>query len=263
MAEISASVGQGGENRSQDVRVVQELLCAHHVPCGRVDGRCGARTISAIMTYQRAFLRNPDGRVDPGGRTMAQLSRIAKPNMVAAGSLTRLMPRPDRKTINCGVSPVTNRIMKERFGEPRSDYSTDCRPVTHPELRKKMSTVNVGPFTVTGMTRAVQSLQEVLGAMQREQREVYTVLGTAGMLCCRFVRGSTKSISNHSWGTAIDLKVDRVLDARGDDKVQYGLTLIAPIFNRFGWYWGAGFTTEDAMHFEAGQALVDSWAGRS
>ena len=81
-------------------------------------------------------------------------------------------------------------------------------------------------------------------------------LGTAGMLCCRLVRGSATAISNHSWGTAIDLTLDGVLDVYGDDKVQYGLTLIAPIFNRHGWYWGAAFRTEDGMHFEGSKALV-------
>jgi hypothetical protein len=95
--------------------------------------------------------------------------------------------------------------------------------------------------------------------MQREQPDVYAVLGTAGMLCCRYQRGSTSAISNHSWGTAIDLTIAKVLDARGDNKVQYGLTLIAPIFNRHGWYWGAMFPTEDAMHFEASKGLVEKW----
>jgi D-alanyl-D-alanine dipeptidase len=50
------------------------------------------------------------------------------------------------------------------------------------------------------------------------------------MLCARFVRGSTTTISNHSWGTAIDLTLDGVLDRRGDGRVQVGLTRIAPIF---------------------------------
>jgi hypothetical protein len=74
------------------------------------------------------------------------------------------------------------------------------------------------------------------------------------------VRGSTSSISNHSWGTAIDLTVNKLLDQRGDGKVQYALAVIAPIFNRHGWYWGAAFRTEDAMHFEASKSLIDAWA---
>ena len=50
-----------------------------------------------------------------------------------------------------------------------------------------------------------------------------------------------------------------MLDARGDNKVQFGLTLIAPIFNRHNWYWGAGFPTEDGMHFEVSLQLLRQW----
>ena len=76
------------------------------------------------------------------------------------------------------------------------------------------------------------------------------------MLCARLVRGSTSASSNHSWGTAIDLTLDGVLDQRGDGRVQVGLTRIAPIFNRHSWFWGAGFRTEDGMHFEASDELL-------
>jgi Putative peptidoglycan binding domain/D-alanyl-D-alanine carboxypeptidase len=79
------------------------------------------------------------------------------------------------------------------------------------------------------------------------------------MLCARFVRGSTSALSNHSWGTAIDLTLDGHLDQRGDARVQVGLARIAPIFNRHGWFWGAGFRIEDAMHFEASDELIRKW----
>jgi D-alanyl-D-alanine dipeptidase len=79
------------------------------------------------------------------------------------------------------------------------------------------------------------------------------------MFCARYVRGSTRNISNHSWGTAIDLTIAGILDPRGDNQIQFGLHLISGAFNSNGWYWGAGFTTEDAQHFEAGSALVQSW----
>jgi hypothetical protein len=30
--------------------------------------------------------------------------------------------------------------------------------------------------------------------------------------------------------------------------------------NQHGWYWGAAFRTEDAMHFEASRSLISQWA---
>ena len=123
-----------------------------------------------------------------------------------------------------------------------------------------MEIANVGPFRVQGLKPAVASLKEIVSEIAVKAPDAHTELGTAGMLCARLVRGTkTHAISNHSWGTAIDLTLDGVLDTRGDNLVQEGLTRIAPVFNRHGWFWGAGFRTEDAMHFEAGDDLIRKW----
>lgn len=79
MDTIRASVGRDGVNRPEDVRVVQELLNQHlRPPLQRltVDGTAGPNTIAAIEVFQqRVFnMAHPDGRVDPGGRTLAALS---------------------------------------------------------------------------------------------------------------------------------------------------------------------------------------------
>ncbi|WP_210249946.1 peptidoglycan-binding protein [Labrys sp. KNU-23] len=145
------------------------------------------------------------------------------------------------------------------LGNPRGNYSQDCQPVTNPALKARMKTVSVGPFKATGFDLALEALKAVMADIKKEQPNVHAALGTAGMLCCRHVRGSNSSISNHAWGTAIDLTINGVLDPRGDNKVQFGLTLIAPIFNRHLLYWGAGFPTEDGMHFEASLQLLRQW----
>lgn len=161
--------------------------------------------------------------------------------------------------INPGLDGTRNALMSALLGNPRGNYDQECRPVTNAALAARMKTANVGPFRVTGLDKAVASLTDVMTDIKAEQPEVFVLLGTAGMLCCRNVRGSSTAISNHSWGTAIDLTIDGVLDKRGNDKVQFGLTLIAPIFNRHQWFWGAGFPTEDGMHFEVSRQLISSW----
>lgn len=77
MPAISASVGRGGRNLSPDVTIVQNLLIGAGINPGRPDGICGNRTITAIINYQQRFLVNPDGRIDPGGQTLARLNRAA------------------------------------------------------------------------------------------------------------------------------------------------------------------------------------------
>jgi hypothetical protein len=151
--------------------------------------------------------------------------------------------------------------MLRLFGEPRSEMTSQCSSVTNKELALRMVYgQNVGPFRVSGLKPAVESLADILGDLLREEPELYVRLSTAGMLCVRAVRGSTKNWSNHSWGTAIDLKIDDMLDPCGDGFCQFGLECAARIFNRHGWYWGAEFSREDAMHFEAGELLVRRWA---
>lgn len=146
------------------------------------------------------------------------------------------------------------------LGNPRADLSDDCQPVATPMLKSLMVTADVGPFAVTGLRPAVESLRAIMTDIAKAKPEVYSALGTAGMLCARFVRGSKTAISNHSWGIAIDLKIAGRLDDYGDGRVQRGLVEIAPIFNEHEWFWGAAFGKEDGMHFEASDGLIRSWA---
>ena len=74
------------------------------------------------------------------------------------------------------------------------------------------------------------------------------------------MRGSTRSISNHSWGTAIDIKLQNRLDGFGDGGTQFGLLILAELFNEEGWYWGATYNREDSMHFEVGVETLRAWA---
>ena len=76
---ILASVGRGGLNRSEDVRLVQELLNRHirpPQPLLVVNGVVDSRTVAALEAFQRRVVQmhRPDGRVDPGSQTFAALA---------------------------------------------------------------------------------------------------------------------------------------------------------------------------------------------
>lgn len=170
------------------------------------------------------------------------------------------LPGVDRRTINGKLEPARNGTMLALIGNPRGTYDQECRAPTNPRIADMMETADFGPFRATGLAPAVARLKVILADVMRELPEVHAALGTAGMMCCRLVRGSTTSISDHSWGTAIDLTLGGKLDKRGDDRCQRGLLAMAPIFNRHGFYWGAAFPTEDSMHFEASEGLINEWA---
>ncbi|MEH3107627.1 MAG: peptidoglycan-binding protein [Sphingomonas fennica] len=160
-----------------------------------------------------------------------------------------------------GVRAARQRTMLSLLGNPRENYTSKCQPVTDRAIAKLIVYEDVGPFSIRGLKPAVASLRTILQTIGTSEPEVYDALGNEGMLCARLVRGSTTAISNHSWGTAIDLTLEGVLDRRGDGKVQIGLTRIYRHFNAAGWFCGAAFGTEDAMHFEAGDALIRQWHG--
>lgn len=160
---------------------------------------------------------------------------------------------------NKGITQPGNRIMLEVLGHPRSSYSTNCQPVTDPHLKSLLETRQIGPIRVTMIKPALDSLERVYGRLLKEEPDIAQHLGTAGALCARLIRGSTRSVSNHSWGTAIDVKIEGQLDPFADGSTQFGLLLLAEYFNDEGWFWGAAYRREDSMHFEVGVETLRKW----
>jgi peptidoglycan hydrolase-like protein with peptidoglycan-binding domain len=80
MTRIQGSVGNQGDNLDADVRLVQRLLNEHNLaPLAKLpeDGRASPATIASIRHFQARYVgvSSPDGRVDPGGRTLRVLAR--------------------------------------------------------------------------------------------------------------------------------------------------------------------------------------------
>lgn len=76
-----------------------------------------------------------------------------------------------------------------------------------------------------------------------------------GAMVERFVRGSTKTLSNHARGTAIDInkdwnKLGRVPAPIG---AEGSVLELVPVFNRHGFAWGGHFDRIDPMHFEVAE----------
>lgn len=160
---------------------------------------------------------------------------------------------------NKGVTQPRNRVMQELLGPPRDSYSTECQAVTNPRLKALMETRQVGPIKVTMLKPALDSLGRILQRLQDSDPDIHAKVGTAGAICARFIRGSTTSVSNHSWGTAIDLTLEGQLDPFADGGTQFGLLILAEYFNDEGWYWGAAYNREDSMHFEVGEETLRTW----
>jgi len=80
MTKIISSVGRGGTNRENDVRIIQKLLndqkmAGAIIPLD-VDGKVGSKTYARIEAFQENIIKmvRPDGRVDSNGKTFKRLS---------------------------------------------------------------------------------------------------------------------------------------------------------------------------------------------
>lgn len=155
----------------------------------------------------------------------------------------------------------SNGDLLEMLGAPGQTFGQECDKITNPDLARLMVSGSVGPFDTTLLAPAHQSLVRIFERLKSENPNLYDEVGLAGGLCVRLVRGSSTQLSNHSWGTAIDITIGREPDVRGDGMVQVGLVELAHYFADEGWVWGGGFSTEDPMHFEVSAEKLREWAG--
>ena len=101
---INASVGRGGVNARGDVLAVQVLLninrAADAAPIA-VDGGYGEETGRAIAAFQTRSMgaADPDGRVDPGGRTLSQLRAGIPAGLLDTPILRAIMPAASQARI--------------------------------------------------------------------------------------------------------------------------------------------------------------------
>jgi hypothetical protein len=182
-----------------------------------------------------------------------------------------LIPVPPKTTFNIGLTSPRNADMIAALGHPVKNglYKPDgsCTQPNAPAFLARIATEDLGPFRATGLKPALASLRGIFARVKAEVPELHALLGTEGMLCARFTKirkpgGGLKigpGISNHSWGTAIDVKLAGHLDKQGNQLTQRGLLILSTYFNAAGWYWGAAFPTEDAMHFEVSKSLLARW----
>lgn len=174
-------------------------------------------------------------------------------------NLSDTIPTPADESMNTGLTYARQTTMMNILGRPRRTVTVDCAPVTNTALRALLVTESVGPFRVTGLRPAVEVVRRIMQKVRAEKPNVYYEVKTAGMLCCRAVRGSTKNFSNHAWGTAIDLYFGDYVDRMGDNKTQRGLLELYPYFHAEQFWWGAEFIREDSCHFEASNELMLKW----
>ncbi len=172
---------------------------------------------------------------------------------------TTKVKKPANEAVNTGLHSCPTGRLIHLYGPPRHTLTDKCQPVVNPTWKKYMVTMDVGPFKATGCKLFLDVLKVAFAELKQVDPVLYDLLGSAGCLCCRRVRGSKSTLSNHGLGLAIDITIDDVLDNRGDNEVLNGLFVLYSILKKYKIWWGTEFSTEDAMHFEASAELVNDW----
>ncbi|EAQ03168.1 hypothetical protein OB2597_13528 [Pseudooceanicola batsensis HTCC2597] len=175
------------------------------------------------------------------------------------GSYAQVVLIAARRELNKGVRIASPSYLESVFGKPREVLSSRCETMTNKRLADKLRVDTVGPIRVQMLQPAIDSLREVFEKIRTTDPDLYDRINTSGSLCVRHIRGAPGRTSTHAFGLSVDLNIDGRLDTLGDGKTQLGLTILADFFRDAGWYWGAGFTREDSMHFEASRDLVEKW----
>jgi len=138
MVGIVQSVGRGGRNGRDDTKIVQSLLnnnlaaIRQSVPLA-VDGVNGPKTVGAITTFQSSVvnLSRPDGRVDPGGKTITALLKNrgtapVAPAATAPAAAPAPVPASPAAPTPVGKAASTSVTYKSTVGTSRrlvSDYA--------------------------------------------------------------------------------------------------------------------------------------------
>lgn len=162
MATITGSVGKGGKNDPNDVRIVQNLLVRHSdwlssAPPAAPSGNCDQVTIAAITAFQRdpGALLTQDGRVDPNGFTLRWLSRDKLPKrqhpLFVDGPVAHVQGAPsdadfDAAAKKLGSDVASIKAVSEVETGIRGSWDPDGRPIILFE-RHKFSSMTSGVFT--------------------------------------------------------------------------------------------------------------------
>lgn len=179
---------------------------------------------------------------------------------------THLVPTPSRKSMNSGLSAAKVTTLTNIFGAFPSLPENCSGSSKNPHVARLLETRNVGPFRCTGIKPFLDALTRAFAKLKAAHPILHSMIGTEGAFCYRAVRGTRSKPSNHSAGTAIDLKVNGFLppmdySPESPDMIPNGFVIMYGYLHEEGIFWAAGYKGDrlDTMHFEAADETLKKW----
>jgi len=167
-----------------------------------------------------------------------------------------------RETVNSGLTQVSSATLKSVLADLPSPGTVNCTALPS-GLQSQMASVPTGRGTVTLLAPLAQGMRVVMHEIQVKEPALYDVLVASGGLCYRNSKNASGmkpgTVSPHSWGTALDIKLTsqsgyEFYPSKGLGWVTWGLVRTYFYLHEAGWIWGFGFSgdNQDNMHFEIG-----------
>ena len=249
-------------SRGQMVLAWQNFLVGQRLDPGEPDGVFGEKTVAATRAFQEKAGLDVDGVV--GRQTLKKA--------LARGFELIEEPAPDNTGSNFPLRPpfsplVSNAQRQAVFGSYAyvhapiasnreririlGTWETDnIVAVPIPQL-KKTGIGRGAPATMRFHKLVAPQLQALWEAWEKAGL-LKLVLTFEGAFVPRFIRGSTKTLSNHAFGSAFDINYRwNKLGARPALVGETGCVReLVPIAHQHGFYWGGHFDRQDGMHFE-------------
>ncbi|MFT3924566.1 MAG: M15 family metallopeptidase [Myxococcales bacterium] len=247
--------------RGDDITRWQAFLRGQDVYHGEIDGQFGPETLEATKRWQRREGLLDDGIV--GVKTLGRAQQLGfNPGVEDDDASEHSIAWPPAPAF----PPLDGEGRKRMFGEfqfvpaPVAESKEAIRilgswvqdNIQRVEIPQLARFPNSHGGSIQLHRLAVEPFRQFFDAVHRAGL-LSKVLSFNGSWVPRFIRGSTTELSNHAYGTAIDLnlawnKLGHVPPLKGEEG---SLRELVPIANEFGIYWGGHFRGRvDGMHFE-------------
>jgi peptidoglycan hydrolase-like protein with peptidoglycan-binding domain len=255
-----------------DVRRLQEYLNLELSGSLVTDGSYGGNTKAEVLRFRKKFGLAESPVFDD------QCFAVSAPRGFASPQFD---PDPKKKALSwpkpkAGLSSPPPSLMQTKCGEIKFDFtpipgnpehitvtnSFESDNITNcdiPQLKNCVVPLDHGVTKTDGNIRFHKNHTARLVKLFKDWEAaglIDRILTFDGSFNLRLKRGSTKgtvaNLSNHAWGTAIDLNATwnqrKTIPALMGDRGC--IRELVAIGHENGFYWGGHFTTKDGMHFE-------------
>jgi hypothetical protein len=226
---------------------------------GIADGVFGAKTEEGVKLYQRSKRLSSDGYV--GDSTMARMKTDGLKDLQPVATFSAASGYPARPKF--GPFLGNDQRMKV-FGAFKWVHKPEPGNRENIEIlgdweERNIVRVSIPQLVKLGFDkprpfhRMVADKVVALWDDWEKEGVVEDIISYEGDFFPRLIRGSSTSLSNHSFGTAFD--VNAAQNGLGRTPAKPGqkgcLYRLVPIMHKHGFYWGGHFSRLDGMHIES------------